>query len=284
MNTYLIGGNGRLGRAIAERYADTQPSSLQRSVYEPWAKPGAADVIARYFERHAGDATVFVASGLLDPRLPKDELLGVNYWLPRNIVDGAGRQGIKVVTFGTVMEALIDSSNNPYVASKKALCEYIGEVASANVPALHFQIHTLYGAGLPSPSMFLGQIFAAIEKNEPFRMTSGQQLREYHHFDDEALAIRKIVSSRSFGVTDLSHGKPTPLKAIAEAVFASVGKRHLLEVGALPDPVSDNYDKVFPLTPRLETIEFRNAIQGTVEYMKQCFASTDTTRGTGILS
>jgi nucleoside-diphosphate-sugar epimerase len=115
-------------------------------------------------------------------------------------------------------------------------------------------------------------------------MTSGQQLREYHHFDDEALAIRKIVSSRSFGVTDLSHGKPTPLKAIAEAVFASVGKRHLLEVGALPDPVSDNYDKVFPLTPRLETIEFRNAIQGTVEYMKQCFASTDTTRGTGILS
>ncbi|WP_338015395.1 NAD-dependent epimerase/dehydratase family protein [Dyella acidiphila] len=270
---YLIGGGGRLGQAIASQYANQEIISLQRSVYADWSGANAVDRIARYFSPHAADATVFVASGLLDPRLATDELVSVNYRLPRNVIDGAARLGIKVVTFGTIMESLLDVGN-AYVESKKRLREYVEEALSAAWPVLHLQIHTLYGGGQPSPFMFLGQMLTAIRNNEPFRMTSGRQLREYHHFEDEARAVRLIAGMPEMvGVTNLSHGKPVSLRALAEAVFGALEKNHLLRVGALPEPSEENYGKTFAPTMMLDTIEFRDAIQGVVEYMCACCTS-----------
>jgi nucleoside-diphosphate-sugar epimerase len=129
--------------------------------------------------------------------------------------------------------------------------------------------------------MFLGQMLASLRNNEPFRMTSGQQLREYHHFDDDAHAIRQIAESTAIGISDLSHGKPTSLCAIAKAVFSATGKNHLLEIGSLPDPVSENYGKIFERSSGLEGVKFRDAILGTAEYMKRCCSSLDIRSGRG---
>lgn len=275
LNTYLIGGNGRLGRAIARRHADAGIILLERSTYEDWSQSNAASRIARYFDKHTGDATIFVASGLLDPRLPQDELLRVNYLLPKNVIDGATPLGIKVVTFGTVMESLL-TSGNTYVQSKKKLGEYAAKSVSDGSPVLHLQIHTLYGLGQPSPFMFLGQMLTAIQNNEPFRMTSGRQLREYHHLADEALAIRLIAErSELTGVRALSHGRPMSLREIAEKVFAALGKDHLLQIGTLPEPTEENYGKIFEPMAMLRAVEFRNEIQGVVEYMSRCYASNE---------
>lgn len=276
MKYYLIGSKGRLGRAIAKEFAGDAIFSLHREVYDQWSQQGAADLVSRYFERRSKEeATVFVASGLLDPKLPKDELFRVNYILPKNVIDGATKQGVKVITFGTVMEGLLQSKNL-YIQSKSALGEYSNAVVGGTCLAAHIQLHTLYGQGCPSPFMFLGQMLAAIRADRDFEMTSGNQLREYHHLADEAVAIRAIADSVTLGLVNLSHGKPISLKAIAESVFDVFDKRHLLRLGALPDPPDENYDKVMPPIEILKQIFFRDSLPAIREYMQACYSLEET--------
>lgn len=270
MTLYLIGARGRLGQAIAHEYGADEIVSLDRSIYEDWSQPGVADLISRYFDKRTdGDATVFVASGLLDPKLSQVDLLRVNHHLPKNLIDGVTKLGIKVITFGTVMEGFLQSKN-PYIETKTALGEYVSSVAAAGKPAIHLQIHTLYGLGQPSPFMFLGQMLTSIRDNVPFQMTSGRQLREYHHLWDEAKAIRKIASSAAPGLVNLSHGKPLSLRTIAVCVFQAFGKEELLRVGALPEPPEENYEKVLEPSEILQQVAFRDSLPAIVQYMQEC--------------
>lgn len=270
MTFYLIGARGRLGQAIADEYANSEIIPLERHHYEAWSQAGGGDLVSRYFEKSSpAGAIVFVASGLLDPKLSHEELLSVNYQLPKNVIDGATKVGMKVVTFGTVMEGLLQSKN-PYIQSKTALGEYVKVVAGDAKPVIHLQIHTLFGRGQPSPFMFLGQMLAAIRANQTFKMTSGRQLREYHHLADEAKAIRQITTSEQYGVMNLSHGKPLILRTIAESVFEALGKSDLLAVGALPEPPDENYEQVLKPSALVQQLAFRDSLSAIVEYMQTC--------------
>lgn len=272
MTFYLIGARGRLGQALAREFAGQGIKLLDRATYQAWSQPANADDVSRYFEPRlgAGGATVFVASGLLDPALPAEALLEVNYHLPRNVIDGAARLGARVITFGTVMESLL-RSQNPYIQSKSALGEYADATAAAGLRTTHLQIHTLYGAGLPSPFMFLGQMLAAIHEDRPFKMTSGRQLREYHHLDDEAKAIRQIAESTALGVLNVSHGRPVSLRAVAESVFDAFGKRDLLQVGALAEPPEENYQQILAPNGLLDPEAFRDSLPAIAKYMQDCY-------------
>lgn len=273
MKNYIIGGRGRLGRALATEYASSNPNVIDRSIYEGWSKVSAADQVCRYFEQYAGGkSTVFVASGLLDPGAAPEDLMAVNYALPKNIIDAASKIGIKVITFGTVMEGLLQSKN-PYVRSKTELSNYVDMKTDSRGLIKHIQLHTLYGISIPSPFMFLGQMLLAIKDDRPFQMTSGRQLREYHHLEDEAVAIRLIADSSISGVIDLSHGMPVSLKSIAWSVFKALGKNHLLRLGALPEPAEENYDRVFQVNKLIAEIKFRDPLTGINAYMKHCFAA-----------
>jgi nucleoside-diphosphate-sugar epimerase len=272
MTVHIIGARGRLGQAIAREYASDELCLLQRSLYESWSAPDSPSQVAHYFEKNArqGDV-VFVTSGLLDPNLPNQDLFSVNYHLPKNVIDGASKVGLKVVTFGTIMETLLESKN-PYIQSKAALSEYIGSVASADKPVIHMRIHTLYGIGQPSPFMFLGQMLSAIHEDQLFKMTSGRQLREYHHLQDEAAAIRQIECSTQFGVINLSHGKPQSLRHIAEGVFSALGKSELLQVGGLSEPPEENYATIMQPASQLASTAFRESLPAVIEYMQNCYA------------
>lgn len=266
---FVVGTQGRLGQAIVREYADSQIVPLQRGDYQDWSNPGSYDKVSRFFGAPPVDSLVFVASGLLDPQLEKDELLRVNYLLPRNIIEGATKLGMKIVTFGTVMEGLL-ASNNPYVATKARLGDYVAEIASKGVNALHLRLHTLYGNGEPSPFMFLGQMLSALRHDTPFRMTPGKQLREYHHVDDEATAIRRLAESAPAGVTELSHGKPVRLHQIAETVFHALNQEHLLEIGAIHEPPKENYKWVYTRSILLEDLSFRDTLPAVTNYMRDC--------------
>ena len=76
MAFYLIGGGGRLGRAIASEYAESNIVLMNRVVYGCWSQDGAADQVSSYFDQNVSEeSTVFVASGLLDPNLPEEDLV-----------------------------------------------------------------------------------------------------------------------------------------------------------------------------------------------------------------
>lgn len=278
---YLIGGRGRLGQAIAREYADSDVIMPDRAIYEAWSKEGAEREIARYFERQAGESLVFVTSGLLDPRLPAESLQGVNFRLPKNLIAAVAPLGMRVVTFGTVMETFT-GTQNAYVESKRSLSEYVNTSGRTGRGALHLQIHTLYGLGAPTPFMFLGQILDAIRRSAPFPMTSGRQLREYHHLEDEARAIRWLAESAAHGTVALSHGNSLPLRDIAVAVFEGLEKSELLRVGAIADPVEENFERAFEPVVLPAAIKFREALPAIVAYMKSCLSEKpDLTEGLG---
>ena len=265
---HVIGGNGRLGRAIIAQYADEKVVALDRATYVHWSVNMSADDVTRYFEKTGEEnATVIVSAGLLDPKTSYDQLTRVNFELPKTIIDGASKLGYKIVTFGTVMERLL-KSQNPYIQSKSLLGDYVANVASAQCKAVHLRIHTLYGMGAPSPFMFLGQLHDALQKDKPFRMTLGRQLREYHHVQDEARAVRKILSNLSFGVMDVSHAAPVTLKEVAESVFSSFGKESLLHLGVLEEPSEDNFDRVFERPGILKDSFFRDTLPAVVHYIR----------------
>ncbi|MDA9955151.1 NAD-dependent epimerase/dehydratase family protein [Gammaproteobacteria bacterium] len=273
MAFYLIGGRGRLGRSIKSEYANSELISLDRSIYEDWSREGSSDKVSRYLERNVDEkSTVFVASGLLDPSMSEEELFKVNYMLPKNMIDAASKHDIEIITFGTVMEGLIQSKN-PYLRSKTELKNYVEMMASGQRSVKHIQLHTHYGIGFPSSFMFLGQMLHAIKANLPFRMTSGRQLREYHHLEDEVIAIRMITESSIFGVINLSHGEPISLREIAENVFNAHGKTHLLHLGALPEPAEENYDQIFQMNEVIHGAHFREALPNINAYIKNCYVS-----------
>ena len=270
MTSYLLGANGRLGQALLEVLGTESVTRVDRSTYEPWGGTDGEDQVSAFLDTHDIDAStvIFVAAGLLNPRLPAEDLNRANYQLPKNVIESAAERGIKVVTFGTVMERLL-RTKNPYIQSKTSLGRYVAEVSSAGVPVTHLQIHTLFGLGTPSDFMFLGQMLAALKNGDPFRMTSGRQLREYHHYIDEARAIQHVAVSDTTGVINLSHGKPLSLRAIATAVFDELGDEGLLRIGDLPEPPDENYDEVLVPTLPLDEIHFRDSLPAIVEHMRE---------------
>ena len=69
MTIYVIGARGRLGQAIMREYVGQDVRILNRSDYQAWSRPAMEGCISRYFDTGSGclDATIFVASGLLNP-------------------------------------------------------------------------------------------------------------------------------------------------------------------------------------------------------------------------
>jgi nucleoside-diphosphate-sugar epimerase len=265
---FIVGANGRLGQALVRRFGASAVTSLPRSVYANWHEDGAAAAVARYFASvsTAGD-TIYVCAGLLDPHLPELEHRAVNLALPCNIIAAATPLGIAVRTFGTVMEVLMPD-HNPYIRSKAALGHQVARSAAAGLPVAHLRLHTQYGGGAPSAFMFLGQIASALRARAPFMMTSGRQLREYHHVDDDAAAIDLLETAGLQGVQDLNHGAPVTLAALAQHVFATFNASDLLALGALPEPATDNFGRVLDRLHSLGPLRFRATLPGVTDYLK----------------
>ena len=99
-------------------------------------------------------------------------------------------------------------------------------------------------------------------------MTSGRQFREYHHLADEIRAIRKLVKRAPPGIQNMSHGQPLRLEAIAKTVFRSFGKEKLLKLGALPEPVTENYNKTPNCNKFLDPNQFRNTLPAIAKYLR----------------
>jgi len=268
---YVIGGRGRLGRAICASRPAGEIVALEREVYERWWQSNAGASIARYFDCAEPGSVVLVVSGVLDPALPRAEHQRVNVDLPARIIDGACAAGLRVVTFGTVMERLLEHPN-AYIATKADLGRLAAERAAAGDPVTHLQLHTLYGGGEPAPFMFLGQLCRALREGRPFEMSPGRQLREYHHVNDDVAAMHAVLAAGANGVTALSHGAPCTLRDLATHVFTSVERLELLRIGARPEPPDDNYATVLQRPRELEHIHFQSALQGVTAYVRSVLA------------
>jgi nucleoside-diphosphate-sugar epimerase len=272
---FILGARGRLGQAIVSSLPSDSITALPRSDYSEWWHNGAADLVSRFLEeRKSSLGTIYVAAGLIDPSLSSDEHQRVNYYLARNVIMGASKLGFKVVTFGTVMETVVGSgSANSYFASKIDLGNFVENFSIKSNLVLHIRVHTLFGGGLPDRFMFLGQILHSLLSHSEFKMSPGTQLREYHHIDDEVIAIEKLLESGATGAIALSHNEPIALKDIAKYIFNAFNCSKLLSIGALSGPANDNYKVVFERPHPLDNMSFRETLPALVDYLRTCTGS-----------
>jgi nucleoside-diphosphate-sugar epimerase len=277
----LFGSSGQIGSALRAASSTNARGAEFRAL--PWSRIAAErlwqhpDGLLRAIDATAAgwdDFDVLLACGTTDAGAHRSSLIASNVALPLAVIDAlTPRARTRFVTFGTVFEQFpAHAAGNAYLASKCALWDGLDArpALARNGRTLHLRLHTVYG-GPPRPHMFLGQMVSALRDGAPFPMSSGQQLREYHHVDDIADAVLGLVSrSWNHGADPvvLSSGRPVRLADLASAVFTACGRPDLLRVGALPSAPTDNRDFVFPPSPPDLLPHCRDALTAVPEYVR----------------
>lgn len=264
---FLIGGNGRLGKSISRVFKNQNLIVLNRKEYEDWFKKNKIKDIKSRLDINSSskEDIVMILSGIMNPSEDKELIFNVNYELPKNIIIANQDSNNKILTFGSVMEDLSPEANN-YIASKNKLSNFIDNL-SANILAL--KIHTLYGGDVPNDYMFLGQLLESLKNKKSFKMSSGNQLREYHHVDDDSKAIKELLTKNITGKEVISHGEAIPLKKLTKTIFKNFNKLDQLKIGSLPDRTNENYNIRFTKNPNLDNIVFRNTFDGVTDYLQK---------------
>jgi nucleoside-diphosphate-sugar epimerase len=265
---FIIGGNSRLAKALGNYYSENECNYLKREIYEDWFNENKKLEIRNFFEsKITEESIIFITSGILNSNSDTELLNNVNYHLPWNIIKSLEGLNIKIVTFGTILEKLVDSTN-PYVKSKISLSKKIDSFSSKLTKVIHFRIHTLYGYGYPNDFMFLGQLYNAIKNNKKFNMSAGYQIREYHHLDDVAESVDIILSKNEQGIIELTNGNGIKLRDLATGVFKEFNALHLLNIGSLDIQHKDKFANDYTKNKHIELVDFRNPIQGVCDYLR----------------
>lgn len=262
----LVGGRGNLSLALQQVYEGQNLRIIGRDTAYKWTTQDAENQIHKDLDSIGIKPDLIInAAGQVNPNASPNELLSLNFHLPKNLERYAHNHGVKLVTFGTVMENLEDlSRSNAYLNSKRLYFEYLAEKVTPDSESLHLQIHTWYGVAVPHRHMFLGQMFSALEKKELFKMSSGNQLREYHNIYDDIDAVQFLLSKNAKGVFEINHGETLSLVEIATSVFDFFKSRNLLKIGSLLTPEYEIIEKKFEPSKFLESVNFRATSQGII--------------------
>jgi nucleoside-diphosphate-sugar epimerase len=126
--------------------------------------------------------------------------------------------------------------------------------------------------------MFLGQMISALRAGRPFAMSAGTQLREYHHVADVAQAASRLLSLAPWPeepVLALSTGRPVRLADLAMAVFTRMQRQTDLQIGALPSPQAENFERIFKPAPDWLLGEAREPLSGVADWVQEMVARPD---------
>lgn len=270
----IVGGTSRVAQRFMALNRDQAFVVADRPEITRWLAAGDTSKFNRFVEDMATRPKhVHIFAAVTDPHADPELVESVNLRLPQIVLERANDFGYQVTTYGSALEAL-GATANKYLETKRQLAAMVDEFVRGGTDAFHIRFHTVYGAGSPQPHMFLGQILTALVANTPFNMTSGEQLREYHHVDDVVSAILLLNSNRIGSSATISHGMPIQLRDLATAIFASVDRSDLLNIGTLQAEPTDVFESLGGETLELEGLHFREPISGVVDYMHQALAAS----------
>ena len=257
---------------MAKALASSFPNSriVKREVFHNWGSDSGVKEIEKYFsslDEHV--IRVFNCAGITNTSSNPIHLQDLNFKMPRNLLTYCNGKDMQVVTFGSVMENFAKySETNNYLKSKISLRNWIVENFNTSKFSLHLQMHTLYGGMRVQQHMFLGQIIESIRRQELFRMSAGNQIREYHHIDDDVAALKILLSQSKSGIQSISHGSPIKLSDLAQYIFSTFGIEDLLSIGQLESSNYENQDVVFEPNIDFTPVNFRETKVGVVNWIR----------------
>ncbi len=199
----IFGGGGQTGTALITELLKNGYSESHVHII-PWSVIGRPEIclnkeslrntLFAYLDSKIYGDFIF-AGGITDPLVAVEKINYSNIEFPKRVIEATfDHSDFRYLTVGSIHENVELFYNNNYLRSKLELGRLIEKKSyESNVKDrfLHLPLHTLYG-GKPKDHMFLGQIAKAIKNGTVFRMSSGLQLREYHHVEDIAVTVRSI--------------------------------------------------------------------------------------------
>ena len=272
--------HGQLGASLLKSFEQADPAATLKTL--SWKEVGhlnAPQLREKIAQTGAieGPCDFILANGLTDPKISPDLLMASNLRFPQMAVEAmSGHPGCRFVTFGTIFENFPEAcKTNPYMRSKLDLSQWILSHSNSDRQFIHFRLHTLYG-GKAAPHLFLGQMIEAIRSNSEFKMTRGDQIREYHHVDDISYAVVKFLDRQSpSSVIELNSGIPLPLHEIATTIFEAFGKTPLLKVGAIEVPEGENKTQTFLKSDKSLLPRSREPLQNIILWLRNNLTSTN---------
>jgi len=270
MNLIVFGAGSRLGKAWINSTVVSQHLVINRNDYSDFNNKKISGMISRFLKSISNNEKTYLLNCVAIQNSLQD-FKDIYYWnleFAVKLFEIAKEFDLNYVTFGTMSEVFLDQNTpNNYLSSKKSLTEHISILKSEKWT--HFRLHTLYGVGVPLPHSFLGQLLIALKTNSNFRMSNGNQIREYHHYEDEVNAIVLLLNQGFFGVVDISSGSSLRLKVIAENTISSLGGS--LEVINTPTEYDnhENYFRFYSKNMYLNETNFRDALVGINHYLKE---------------
>jgi nucleoside-diphosphate-sugar epimerase len=281
--TILFGASGLIGSeilAVLSQDPAFKDENIHRIRWQDVEAAGADAAIAdirRRTDLAAADGRVQVvfANGITDPRRDPADLAFSNVDFPlRAIRETSADRRIRYLTIGTIQENFPDlCRGNPYLNSKYRLGAEIASLAARPELAgrlLHVRLHTLYGRQV-KPHMFLGQMILAIREGRQFSMSSGVQLREYHHVEDVARGFVSLLKSdwRDRCAVEMNSGQPVRLSDLATHVFRSLDLMPLLKISELASPAGENTGTVFVRSPDWILPHTREPFAGVLQFVRE---------------
>lgn len=211
--------------------------------------------------------------GVVDPKADPALIEAINVEFPQRLYRLLGSVvpagAVRFATVGSVLECHVElATSNPYLASKSRMFDALRATGSA-VPWNHIRLHTLYGGSKrPHPFMFAGQMFDALARKQPFKMSDGMQLREYHHVEDVAASILAFLAGpHEDRVIELNSGNPVRLRDLASEVFKRFDASGLLEIGARIHSEAEVFKNSYQRSSHL--IASRDPTEGLIAWFEE---------------
>lgn len=137
-------------------------------------------------------------------------------------------------------ESPFNENQIPKPVSPYSLTKLMGEHLTENYsitynkPFSIYRIFNFYGEEMP-PNFFLSQLEDALENNQEFKMTKGEQIRDFLSVDDLCNKMIAVTSNdNSVNETiNICSGKGKKIIELATEIATKKNKLHLLKVGAL---------------------------------------------------
>lgn len=264
----LLGSSGILGTGFEAKLKEKNVTKTPRLEVETWLGETGYSSMRKYLAKLEPNTTVINAIGLTDPKTTFDQMNRLNFVLPKQLLSIINELELNLITFGTILEKNIFlTEGNNYMKIKNDFFNYIQE-SPPSKSHLHIQLHTIYGGERSHKHMLIDQIFNALAHKNQFEMSSGLQVREYHHIEDEMNAISKILESTQFGVVELNAGNAIQIKQLATEIFSEFGELSLLKFNPERD-VAEVFNHFYEKSSLLAEIHFRDSISGVIDYLKK---------------
>lgn len=174
----------------------------------------------------------------------RDMVMKVNYDATKNLLDSYGSYGrfVYISTsefyYGNVPPFREDMNLSPITpySESKLLCEnYCNNLIAQGKPIVIVRPPIVYGPG-QGFGMFIPTLVITCLSNEEFRMTKGEQTRDFIFVDDLVDALVQALSSDSaVGQTiNVGTGNPTRLMEVVRIVQKLTQSKSNIQLGAIP--------------------------------------------------